>query len=242
MSLLALDQVRKSFGGLVAVRDVSFAIDPGEILGLMGANGAGKTTIFNLISGVMRPSAGRITFEGARIDGSRPDRVASRGIARTYQIVRPFAGMTVLENVMVGALYGTRRRQSLADAAKEAEAIIGQLGIAARGDQLASSLTLAGRKRLEIGRALALSPRLLLLDEVLAGLTPTEVASSLEMLRAIHATRGLAMIIIEHNMRALMALCSRIVVVHHGERIAEGTPAEVTRDGAVIEAYLGAAP
>ena len=239
MSLLRLDHVSRRFGGVQALREVSFAVEPGEALGLMGANGAGKTTLFNLISGALRPDSGTIHFEERRIDRLRPDRVARRGIARTYQIVRPFPGMTVLENLMVGAVYGMRRAPSL-DAAREAAlAILEELGLAARRDDPASELTLAGRKRLEIGRALALSPRLLLLDEVLAGLTPVEVEDALGMLRAIHAGRGLTLIFIEHNMRALMTLCGRIVVLHHGERIAVGTPAEVSRDETVIAAYLG---
>jgi branched-chain amino acid transport system ATP-binding protein len=240
MSLLRLEQVSKSFGGIAAVRDVGFSAEPGEILGLMGANGAGKTTLFNLVSGVMQPDSGTIAFDGARIDGLRPDRVSRRGIARTYQIVRPFPGMTVLENVMVGTLYGAGRERRLDRAAASAGEILEWLGLAARRGDRASSLTLAGRKRLEVARALGLAPRLVLLDEVLAGLTPVEVTALLDMLRSIHGRLGLTMVVIEHNMRALMELCGRIVVLHHGELIAQGTPAEVSRNEAVIVAYLGA--
>jgi branched-chain amino acid transport system ATP-binding protein len=172
----------------------------------------------------------------------RPDKIARRGIGRTFQIVRPFPSMTVLENLMVSAIYGMRRAPDLDVARREAAVILEELGLAGRSDDLASELTLAGRKRLEIARALALAPRLLLLDEVLAGLTPVEVSESIEMLRAVQARRSLTLVFIEHNMRALMELCGRIVVLHHGERIAEGTPAEVSRNESVIAAYLGTAP
>ena len=241
MSLLRLDSVSRRFGGVLALRDVSFSVDSGEILGLMGANGAGKTTLFNLISGAMRPNSGAVLFDGRRIDGLRPDQIARRGIGRTYQIVRPFPGMTVLENLMVSAAYGMRRASNLEQAAEAAMPILEHLGLAGRSHDLASGLTLAGRKRLEIARALALSPRLLLLDEVMAGLTPVEVAECLQMLRDVRASRNLTLICIEHNMRALMSLCGRIVVLHHGERIAEGAPAEIGRNEAVITAYLGKA-
>lgn len=241
VSLLRLDGVTRRFGGVQALSGVSFSVEAGEILGLMGANGAGKTTLFNLISGTMRPDSGSIEFDGKPIERLRPDQIARRGIARTYQIVRPFPSMTVLENLMVSAVYGMRRAASLEVAGQQALVILEELELAGRRDDPANALTLAGRKRLEIARALALSPRLLLLDEVLAGLTPVEVERSLIMLRAIQAGHGLTLIFIEHNMRALMTLCSRIVVLHHGERIAVGTPGEIGRDEAVIAAYLGKA-
>ena len=240
VSLLRLDGVTRRFGGVQALSGVSFSVEAGEILGLMGANGAGKTTLFNLISGTMRPDSGSIEFDGKPIERLRPDQIARRGIARTYQ------GAPVPKYDCAGKshgqrLYGMRRAASLEVAGQQALVILRRLELAGRRDDPANALTLAGRKRLEIARALALSPRLLLLDEVLAGLTPVEVERSLIMLRAIQAGHGLTLIFIEHNMRALMTLCSRIVVLHHGERIAVGTPGEIGRDEAVIAAYLGKA-
>jgi branched-chain amino acid transport system ATP-binding protein len=239
MSLLALENLGKRYGGLVALEGVSFEVSPGEIVGIMGANGAGKTTVFSLIAGSQRPSTGAIRLDGARIDGLRPDQINRRGIARTFQIVRPFAGMSVEENVANGVMYGAGRERSRAAGAARARAVLGEVGLADRAGDLAGVLTLAERKRLEIARALATRPRILLLDEVLAGLTPSEVAGALDMIRGLHARHGLTLIVIEHVMRALMRLCGRIVVLHHGRKIAEGAPAEITRNEAVIEAYLG---
>ena len=239
MSLLRLDSVEKRFGGVVAVQRLSFAVEAGEILGIMGANGAGKTTVFSLIAGNQRPSAGAIHFDGRRIDRLRADAINRRGIARTYQIVRPFAGMSVLENVAIAAMYGAAREPSPAAAADHARVVLDEVGLADRADDLAGTLTLAGRKRLEIARALATEPRVLLLDEVLAGLTPVEVDAALDMIRALHRRHGLTLLVIEHVMRALMRLCGRIVVLHHGEKIAEGAPDAVANDARVIDAYLG---
>ncbi|MDE0795500.1 MAG: ABC transporter ATP-binding protein [Alphaproteobacteria bacterium] len=239
MTLLDARGVTKRFGGIVAVDNVSFSVERGEILGLMGANGAGKTTMFSLIAGNQRPDDGTIAFDGLPIHGMRPDQISRRGISRAFQIVRPFAGMTVLENVMAGALFGARRENSQAIAEARARDIIGQLGLSGRVDDFADSLTLASRKRLEIARALATNPQLLMLDEVMAGLTPTEVAEAVAMIRDLHRERSLTIVIIEHVMGVLMELCPRIVVLHHGGVLAEGAPKEISQNERVIEAYLG---
>jgi branched-chain amino acid transport system ATP-binding protein len=240
MTLLDVRGVTKRFGGVVAVDNVSFSVGAGEILGLMGANGAGKTTMFSLIAGNQRPDSGDILFDGVPIHGMRPDMISRRGISRAFQIVRPFAGMSVLENVMVGELFGTRQEKSTVIAETRARDIIGQVGLSDRADDFADSLTLAGRKRLEIARALATNPKLLMLDEVMAGLTPTEVAEAVAMIRKLHAERDLTVVIIEHVMGVLMDLCPRIVVLHHGALLAEGAPGEISQNARVIEAYLGA--
>jgi branched-chain amino acid transport system ATP-binding protein len=238
MSVLRVEGIGMHFGGVAALRDVTFSASQGEILGVMGANGAGKTTLFSLIAGNQKPTDGEILFDDRVISGQRPDRISRMGVARTFQIVRPFGGMTVLENVAIGAMYGARRAAK-AEAEDIARAILEEIGLAGRADDPASTLTLAARKRLEVGRALATQPKLLLLDEVLAGLTATEVDEALAMIRAIHETRGLTVLVIEHVMRALMQLCDRIVVLHHGVKITEGTPHEVAENPDVIDAYLG---
>jgi branched-chain amino acid transport system ATP-binding protein len=239
MTLLRLENVGKSYGGVAALRGLSFAVDPGEIVGLMGANGAGKTTAFSLIAGTQRPSDGQIWFDGRRIDGQPAYAAARMGIARTFQIVRPFGGLRVIDNLVVAALYGHARERSRAVAEDRAGEILGEVGLARDATRLAETLTLAGRKRLEVGRALATRPRLLLLDEVLAGLTASEVVEALDLIRAIHRRRNLTLVVIEHVMRALTQLCNRIVVLHHGEKITEGSPAEILADQRVIDSYLG---
>jgi branched-chain amino acid transport system ATP-binding protein len=235
-ALLEVDHVSKSFSGLHAVQDVSFTVAEGEIVGLIGPNGAGKTTCFNVIAGVYRPDVGTVNFAGQRIDGRRPDRICRTGVARTFQLVKPFAGLSVTENVVIGALNAAT---SVAEAQDKARQVIEQLGLAAKREQMASSLTLPERKRLEIARALATGPRLLLLDEVMAGLRPTETDHLVALFRELNAQLGLTILLIEHVMRAVMALSRRVVVLHHGQVIAAGTPDEVTRDPAVLECYLG---
>ncbi|MEC7490152.1 MAG: ABC transporter ATP-binding protein [Pseudomonadota bacterium] len=239
MTLLRLTDVSRRFGGVVAVNSVGFAIEPSEIVGLMGANGAGKTTLFSLIAGNLRPSAGEILFDGRRIDRLRPDQISSLGVARTFQIVRPFAGLTVLENVTISALFGSSRTKSMTRANADAKEVLEEVGLAARSGDYASALTLSGRKRLEIARALATNPKLRMLDEVMAGLTPTEGADAVTMIRRLQKARNLTVIVVEHVMGILMDLCPRIVVLHHGALIAEGSPQEVANDARVIDSYLG---
>ena len=233
---LKLDGIGKSFRGLRAVHDVSFTVPAGATHALIGPNGAGKTTIFNVIAGVMVPNGGTVTLDGKIISGMRPDRVCDAGVGRTFQIVKPFKELSVLENVTVGALH---RRPHLAEARAHAEQILARLGLHDRRHHLAQSLTLPDRKRLEVARALATDPKLLLLDEVMAGLRPTEVDVMVAFLRELNATTGLTILLIEHVMRAVMALAAQVVVVSYGEKIAEGTPQEISRHQAVLDVYLG---
>ncbi len=236
-ALLELHEVGKRFGGLEAVADLSFTLGEGEILGLIGPNGAGKSTAFNLINGVFAPDQGRVVFRGEDITGMAPNHVVRRGLARTHQIVQPLATMSVLENCIVGACFG-RDDLPLGAAGDVAREVAEFLGLSARLDEPAGQLTIAGKKRLELARALCARPLLLLLDEVLAGLNPAEVERMIGVIRMIRE-RGVSILIIEHLMQAIMGLSDRIVVLSSGRKLAEGAPAAVAANPAVIEAYLG---
>jgi branched-chain amino acid transport system ATP-binding protein len=235
-ALLTVQTVSKSFRGLRALESVSFEVAAGSITALIGPNGAGKTTCFNLIAGVLAPDAGTVSFDGIRIDGQRPDQICAAGIGRTFQIVKPFAGLTVLDNVIVGALLHER---SVRLARAQARGVLERLGLAAKADVPAAALTLPDRKRLEVARALATRPRLLLLDEVMAGLRPTECDQMIEVFRELNARDGLTVLLIEHVMRAVMALAQHVVVLSFGRVIASGAPQDVARNPDVLDCYLG---
>jgi branched-chain amino acid transport system ATP-binding protein len=234
-SLLVVRSLSHAFGGLKAVSDVSFEVPQGSLSALIGPNGAGKTTVFALVSGFVKPDSGRVRFDGNDITGAEPHRTARLGMTRTFQIVQPFAQQTVRQNIAVGAhLHTASRHEALA----QAEEVAARVGLAAQLDKAASDLTVAGRKRLELARALATRPKLLLLDEVLAGLNPAEIAEMLPVVRRI-AEGGITVLMIEHVMQAVMNLAQQVWVLAQGQLIAQGTPAQVTRDERVIEAYLG---
>jgi branched-chain amino acid transport system ATP-binding protein len=235
--LLEVTRVSKSFGGVRAVGDVSFTLAEGELVGVMGPNGSGKTTLFNLIAGALRPDSGQIRFSGHPIGGLAPHRVCAQGVARTFQLVRAFAGLSARDNVLVGRFYG-RDRHAAGDAAAEADRLLSLVGLAGREGVPAAQLTLIDRKRLELARALATSPKLLLLDEFMAGLNPTETAEAMSLIRSLQ-TQGRSVLMVEHIVWALMDLCSRLIVLSAGEKIAEGAPAAVAADPAVLDAYLG---
>ncbi|MEA2757932.1 MAG: branched-chain amino acid transport system ATP-binding protein [Methylobacteriaceae bacterium] len=237
MSLLMIEGVTKRFRGLVAVDNVSLAVETGSIFAVIGPNGAGKTTLFNLIAGVFPPDAGKIIFDGERIDRTTPEHICQLGIARTFQIVRPFPELTVIENAAIGAML---RASNMDEAYARAGEILRRLDLWDRRARKAHELTLPDRKRLEVARALATRPKLLLLDEVMAGLRPTETDRIVEILRSLNREENITIVMIEHVMRAVMALATRVHVLHHGATIAEGTPSEVTRDPRVIESFLGA--
>jgi branched-chain amino acid transport system ATP-binding protein len=235
--ILQVKDITKRFGGLQALTEVTFDLPEGHILGLIGPNGAGKTTLFNVINGVYAPEAGRVTFRGEDITGLPPYEVARRGLARAHQVVRPLDDLTVLENVMVGACFG-RERHSLSRAARRAEEVLEQVGLKERAGQLAGLLNVAQKKRLELARALAARPYLLLLDEVLAGLNPSEISLMVDTIRAIRDD-GVTILMIEHVMQAVMNVSDQVLVLDYGMLIATGTPEEVANNPQVIEAYLG---
>lgn len=235
MSLLAVQGLTKTFGGLRAVSNLSFTVETGSIVGLIGPNGAGKTTTFSLMSGFQRPTHGEVLFKGERITGLSPDAICNRGLTRTFQIMQSFPKLTALQNVMTGALV---RHRSVTRARRHALDIMESLGMAGRADELARNLTLADLKRLEIAKALATTPDVLLLDEVVSGLTPAEVDELVQLIRNIRAA-GTTIVMIEHVMQAVMALSDVIVVLHHGEKIFEGKPEAAAKDANVVEAYLG---
>src|SRR5918996_405696 len=237
MPLLEVEGASKSFGGVRAVHDVSFALEQNELIGIMGPNGSGKTTLFNLIAGALAPDAGSVRLDGREIAGLAPHRICAHGIARTFQLVRPFAGLTALENVLVGRLFGRAGAAVAADLA-EAERLLALVGLDGRGETPAARLTLIDRKRLELARALATGPRLLLLDEFMAGLNPAEIASAMALIRRLVAD-GLTVLMVEHIVWALMELSRRIIVLSAGEKIAEGAPDAVAADPAVVDVYLG---
>ena len=236
--IMSIEGITRRFGGLVAVRDVSFQVAPGEIVGLIGPNGAGKTTLFDIISGHRAPHAGRVRFDGHDITRAGAPRCARYGIGRTFQIVKPLTTLTVHENVMVGTVL----RHPRAEARRLARDIVERVGMGRLADQPAGSLTLESRKRLELARALAIGPKMLLLDEILAGLNASEVNASLELIRGFARQEGLAVIMIEHILHAVMSLADRVVVLDHGQMIANDVPQSVVRNPQVIAAYLGTEP
>ncbi len=240
MNILEVKGVTKMFGGLVAVNNVSFEVSKGEIFGIIGPNGAGKTTLFNVISGFYRPDKGRIFFDGKEITGQKPHKLAKLGLTRTWQIVKPFLGMKVLDNVLV-SIYATKgivTGMSEEEAVRKAEEILDFVGLLHRKDLLAEALPHGERKRLEIARALAMDPKLLMLDEPAGGLTPTEMDEVMDVVRRVRES-GITVIVIEHNMRVIMNICERIMVLNFGRKIAEGTPEEISTNEEVIKAYLG---
>jgi branched-chain amino acid transport system ATP-binding protein len=237
--VLECRDVEKNFGGVRAVQGVSFAVAAGEIVGLIGANGAGKTTLLAMIAGNLRPSAGDIVFDGRSLVGLRPDQIANRGIARTFQIVRPFAHLSVLDNVATAAMFGARQNGSRRDAEAIGHDALATLGLSGRASDLAGNLTLSGQKRLELARAIATGARLVMLDEIMAGLTPPEVNEMLDVVRDLRDKRGLTLIVIEHVMRAVMQLSDRVVALHLGRVIARGTPVEIAANEEVAQVYFG---
>jgi branched-chain amino acid transport system ATP-binding protein len=238
MPILEGKGVTKYFGGLAAVSNVDFTVEQGEVLGLIGPNGAGKTTLFNLISAALVLKSGIIRFKGEDITGLKPYKICRMGVARTFQSVKVFANMPVLDNVVLGSFFGKSSGMSSADAAREAAELLEFVGLSAVKTTPAKDLTLANQKRLEVARALATNPELLLLDEMMAGLNPAEVAQAMKLVTKIR-DKGITIVMIEHVMKAIMNVCERIMVLHHGQKIAEGTPQEIATSETVIRVYLG---
>ena len=236
--LLEGNQLYKSFGGLMAINGVDFCLEPGEILGLIGPNGSGKTTLFNLIAGVFKPDKGRIKFGGKDITGTDCASVCQMGIARTFQITRPFPLLTVLENVQLGRAYGSDPATTLEQAQTEADEILKFIGLSSKRKVPAGRLGVIDRKRLELGKALSTKPKVLLLDEIMAGLNPTEILAATDLVKKIRDS-GISLIVIEHMMKAIMGICHRVIVLNAGKKIAGGNPREVVLDRGVIEAFLG---
>jgi len=238
MRILEGEKVTKHFGGLAAVHEVDFDIHQGEVVGLIGPNGAGKTTLFNLISGSLPTTAGEIRYKGKKITGLKPHQICKMGVARTFQSAKLFAGLTVFENVLAASIFGTKRAISVPDAEREAMELLEFVELSTVGAMLAKDLPIAHRKRLEVARALATKPDLLMFDEVMAGLNPVEVAQAMELVTKIR-NKGITIFMIEHVMKAIMSVCDRIIVLHHGSKIAEGTPEEIATSRTVVEVYLG---
>jgi branched-chain amino acid transport system ATP-binding protein len=236
MAILEAQQLTKRFGGLVAVQDFDFTVPEQTLLGLIGPNGAGKTTVFNMLACYFPPDSGQILFQGQNLSGMRPHQVCTLGLARTFQVTKPFVDNTVLENVMVGAFCRTTHAR---EAERTARQTLERLEFSHRQDVIGHELTVAERKRLELARALATQPKVLLLDEPMAGLNQTEKAHMLELLRRIRDQQGMTIIVVEHDMKAVMSLCERIILMHRGEKLVEGTPEQVARDPRAISAYLG---
>ena len=238
MRVIEGERVTKYFGGLAAVYNVDFHVDKGEIVGLIGPNGAGKTTLFNLISAAIALKSGIIRFKGEKISGLKPYQICRMGVSRTFQSVKVFSNLSVLQNVLLGSLCGTPTGMSEADAKREATGLLEFVGLSNVSMTPAKDLTLANQKRLEVARALATKPELLLLDELMAGLNPTEIAQAMELVNKIQG-KGITIFMVEHVMKAIMNICDRIMVLHHGEKIAEGTPHDIAASKKVIEVYLG---
>ena len=238
MAILEGVRISKHFGGLIALNGVDFSVEEGEVLGLIGPNGAGKTTLLNVISGVYPASSGELRFCGRSLSNLKPHVITHLGIGRTFQVVRPFEGLTAVQNVMVGGIFGKRDQKTMKAAREEAEKVLAFMGLKEKIDQSVLNLTIPDRKRLEIARALAMRPKLLLLDEVMSGLNPREVDDTMEMIQKINQ-EGITVLMIEHVMRAVMKICQRILVIHHGRRIALGAPLEISENREVLQSYLG---